>query len=60
VLKVNVDTAPQLAADLGVLSVPTLILFKNGRKIAGRSGALSAGQLRTFVEPALAHAPTQI
>ena len=31
VLKVNVDEEPELAAKFGVMSIPTLLLYKDGR-----------------------------
>ncbi len=31
VYKLNVDEAPELAARYGVMSIPTLIVFKNGQ-----------------------------
>lgn len=33
IAKVNVDESPTLAAQFGVRSIPTLILFKNGQKV---------------------------
>jgi thioredoxin 1 len=36
VVKVNVDTAPELAMAYGVESIPTLVVFKNGQ-VARRS-----------------------
>lgn len=33
IAKVNVDESPSLAAQFGVRSIPTLILFKNGQKV---------------------------
>lgn len=53
VMKVDIDATPELAADLGVMSVPTLMLFKDGKKIAIQTGALSLEKLRAFAAPAL-------
>ncbi len=53
VVKVDIDATPDLATDWGVMSVPTLLLFKNGKKVAGRTGGQSLEQLRAFVQPAL-------
>jgi thioredoxin 1 len=36
--KVNVDEQPELAARFGVMSIPTLIVFKNGQKAASAVG----------------------
>lgn len=33
VLKVNIDEAPALAARFGVMSIPTLILYKDGQAV---------------------------
>lgn len=54
VLKVDVEAEPELAARFRVKGVPTLQLFRAGQAIAGRSGALSYGKLREFLEGALA------
>lgn len=40
-LKLNADTEPALAAELGVRGIPALLLFSGGQKIAATAGALS-------------------
>ena len=37
--KVNVDEQPELAAEFGVMSIPTLLLFENGKLIRQAVGA---------------------
>ena len=44
-LKLNVDTEPELSARLRVQSIPTLVLFRNGQPIARQSGLMSAEQI---------------
>ena len=37
--KVNVDEQPELAAEFGVMSIPTLLLFENGKLNRQADGA---------------------
>ena len=41
VMKSNVDNAPEVATELSVLNIPTLILFKGGKEIARMIGVNS-------------------
>ena len=43
--KINVDDQPDLAAAFNVMSIPTLIAFRNGKMIAQRVGVQSIGEL---------------
>ncbi len=43
VCKLNVDDAPELAARYGVMSIPTLIVFKNG-EVAGKTVGVQSKQ----------------
>jgi thioredoxin 2 len=47
--KVNTEEEQQLAARFGIRSIPTLILFRNGRELARQSGAMDAGNLMRWV-----------
>jgi thioredoxin 2 len=47
--KLNTDEAQDVAARYGIRSIPTLILFKDGREVARQSGAMGAEQLVRWV-----------
>jgi thioredoxin 1 len=53
VVKVDVDSAPQVAMAYSVRSIPTLLLFSGGKVVGQRVGALSRDKLQAFVEEAL-------
>jgi thioredoxin 2 len=48
-LKVNTDEQQVLGAQYGIQSIPTLIVFKNGKEVDRMSGALDAGRLQSWV-----------
>jgi thioredoxin 1 len=54
VVKLNVDENQQTAAKYGVLSIPTMILFKNGAPATTIVGAYPKRKLEAELEPALA------
>ena len=54
VVKLNVDDNPQTAARYNVMSIPTLLLFKNGQVAHQIVGALPKNRLVQEIEPALA------
>ena len=43
--KVNVDEQPELAAQFGVMSIPTLVVIKGGRVVNKTVGARPKGQI---------------
>ena len=47
--KVGVDSNRDSAAKQNVMSIPTLILFKDGQPIDQRIGALTKNQLQEFI-----------
>jgi thioredoxin len=53
---VDIDRSPLLARQLGVQSVPTFVVFHQGRPVGGKVGALPRKQLREMLEPFLPRA----
>lgn len=47
--KLNTEAAPDLAARYGIRSIPTVIVFRNGREVARQSGAMDARTLEQWV-----------
>ena len=54
IVKLNVDDNQQTAAQFDVLSIPTMILFKNGQAAKKIVGAYPKRKLEAELEPALA------
>ena len=50
ILKINTDEHEDLAMRFGVMSIPTLILFKNGKEVKKQVGMLSKSELETWLE----------
>ena len=48
--KIDVDTNQASAAKQNVMSIPTLLIFKEGEVVASQVGALSKAQLAEFIE----------
>lgn len=53
IAKVNVDHNPQTAQQLGIRSIPTLYLFRNGQPIARHVGTASVAELQQFIDKSL-------
>ena len=48
--KLDTDANPQVAALLGLRSIPLVVLFKDGRPVDQFMGALPEGQVRAFLD----------
>jgi thioredoxin len=47
--RLDIDQAPTVAAQFGVRSVPTLILFKDGKELRRHLGFMNESQIRDFL-----------
>ena len=52
--KVNVDEAPVIASNYGIMSIPTLIVFKDGKPLEQVIGFKGKGDLKKLLDNALA------
>ena len=50
VAKVNTDEAPDVATKYSIVSIPTLIIFKDGAAVDKVIGAVPKEQLKAFVD----------
>ena len=50
IIKVDVDESEDLARDFGIMSIPTIMLFKDGKEVDSHIGLMSMSDLKKFVE----------
>ena len=53
VLKLNVDENPATATKYGVMSIPTLMIFKNGQLASRQTGAAPKQKLEQWITAAV-------
>jgi len=51
--KVDVDENPNIAGQYGIMSIPTLMFFKNGKVMEQVVGALSKADLKKKIEASI-------
>jgi thioredoxin 1 len=54
IAKVNVDENPGIAGQLGIRSIPTLMLYKDGRLAGQKVGAAPKGELSRWIQSSVA------
>jgi thioredoxin 1 len=53
IAKVNVDENPGIAGQLGIRSIPTLMLYKDGKMTSQKVGAAPKGELKRWITEAI-------
>jgi len=51
VCKLNVDEAPKMASEYGVMSIPTLAIFKDGKVVDKAVGVVPKAELVSKIKP---------
>lgn len=49
-IKINVDEYPDIARKYGVMTIPTVILFKDGKEVKRNIGFMSKEELIDFLK----------
>ena len=52
--KMNVDENPKVAGQYGIMSIPSIVFFKNGQPIKTMIGAQAKGNYKEVIEAVLA------
>ena len=50
IAKVNIDENPEVPGNYGIMSIPTLILFKNGESISSQIGLVDKDSLTKWLD----------
>lgn len=53
IAKLDIEKAQNTTSEFGVMSIPTLILFKNGKEVKRVVGVKTKDELKTLVKSAL-------
>ena len=53
VAKFNIDENPNITVQLGVQSIPTLMVFKDGQQVSKKVGAAPKGELVRWINSAI-------
>lgn len=51
VVKHNTQDSPSTPSKLGIMAIPTMIVFKGGQEVGRHTGMMSIDDLRGLVEP---------
>ncbi len=49
ILKMDIDSNPQTPSELGVRSIPTMIIFQNGRQLGVKTGMLPKATILEWI-----------
>ena len=53
IAKFNIDENPAITVQLGVQSIPTLMVFKDGQQVSKKGGAAPKGELLRWINSAI-------
>ena len=54
ITKLNIDENPMIATEFGIRSIPTMMIFKDGKMVDSRVGALRKSDLQAWINQHIA------
>ena len=53
IVKMNIDDNPEAPSSLGISSIPTMMIFKNGKPVATKIGAIPKNSIKAWIDSSL-------
>lgn len=53
IVKMNIDQNPNTPSTLGIRSIPTMIIFKDGQQVATKTGALPKNLIESWINSSI-------
>lgn len=53
IVKMNIDDNPEAPSSLGIRSIPTMMIFKNGKPVATKIGAIPKNSIKAWIDSSL-------
>jgi thioredoxin 1 len=53
IVKMDIDKNPNIPSSLGIRSIPTMIIFKNGQQVATKTGVLAKNAIEDWINSSI-------
>ncbi|PCJ25941.1 MAG: thioredoxin [Rickettsiales bacterium] len=53
VVKMNIDDNPEIPSKFNIRSIPTLMIFKDGKSVASKLGALPKNSIKAWIDSSI-------
>ena len=53
IVKMNIDDNPEAPSSLGIRSIPTMMIFKNGKPVATKIGVIPKNSIKAWIDLSL-------
>lgn len=53
IVKMNIDENPEAPSSLGIRSIPTMMIFKDGKQLSAKIGVLPKNSIKEWIESSI-------